>query len=60
MVQFCYWIEAATEAIEKSYLRELVLAIYLEPDEPENAIETYTFQFEYFEVRLESFTYHPG
>ena len=45
----CAWIQGASEAIEKTYLRELILAIYTSPDQPEEAVETYTFHFEYYE-----------
>ncbi|POY70179.1 hypothetical protein BMF94_6762 [Rhodotorula taiwanensis] len=37
----------AAEAIEKGYLHKLVFAIYLDPDEPTNIVESYTFTFTY-------------
>ncbi|GAA6054568.1 hypothetical protein JCM3770_006036 [Rhodotorula araucariae] len=37
----------ATEAIEKGYLHQLIFAIYLDPDEPTNLVESYTFTFTY-------------
>ncbi|BGO97761.1 Meiosis-specific protein HOP1 [Rhodotorula toruloides] len=37
----------ATEAIEKGYLHQLVFAIYLDPEEPTNLVESYTFTFSY-------------
>ncbi|GAA5835284.1 hypothetical protein JCM9279_004495 [Rhodotorula babjevae] len=37
----------ATEAIEKGYLHQLVFAIYLDPDQPTNLVESYTFTFTY-------------
>ncbi|GAA5862196.1 hypothetical protein JCM3774_004818 [Rhodotorula dairenensis] len=37
----------AAQAIEKGYLHKLVFAIYLDPDEPTNIVESYTFTFTY-------------
>ncbi|BGP22867.1 meiosis-specific protein HOP1 [Rhodotorula toruloides] len=37
----------ATEAIEKGYLHQLVFAIYLDPHEPTDLVESYTFTFSY-------------
>ncbi|GAA6016341.1 hypothetical protein JCM8202_005573 [Rhodotorula sphaerocarpa] len=37
----------ASEAIEKGFLHKLVFAIYLDPDEPTNLVESYTFTFTY-------------
>ncbi|KWU44924.1 DNA-binding protein [Rhodotorula sp. JG-1b] len=37
----------AAEAIEKGYLHKLVFVIYLDPDEPTNIVESYTFTFTY-------------
>ncbi|KAH9001111.1 HORMA domain-containing protein [Lactarius akahatsu] len=35
------------DAIEKQYLRSFIFAIYLDPEDPNNIIEAYTFNFEY-------------
>ncbi|GAA5843567.1 hypothetical protein JCM5353_007487 [Sporobolomyces roseus] len=37
----------ASEALEKGYLHQLIFAIYLDPDEPSNLVESYTFTFTY-------------
>ncbi|GAA5978427.1 hypothetical protein JCM10908_004351 [Rhodotorula pacifica] len=37
----------AAQAIEKGYLHKLVFAIYLDPDNPTNLVESYTFTFTY-------------
>ena len=50
----CDWVTAATDAIEKTYLRDLVLAVYINQDKPEDAIETYTFHFDYYNEKDES------
>ncbi|KAA1135964.1 DNA binding protein [Puccinia graminis f. sp. tritici] len=35
--------EGAMEAIQRGYLRQLLFAIYLDPDNPRDVIECYTF-----------------
>ncbi|GAA6027006.1 hypothetical protein JCM8097_006033 [Rhodosporidiobolus ruineniae] len=42
-----YLDKGASEAIEKGYLYQLIFAIYLDPDEPNNLVESYTFTFSY-------------
>ncbi|GAA5859210.1 hypothetical protein JCM1840_003801 [Sporobolomyces johnsonii] len=37
----------ASAALEKGYLHQLILAIYLDPNEPTNLVESYTFTFTY-------------
>ncbi|GAA5904922.1 Hop1p [Sporobolomyces salmoneus] len=42
------WIElGVTDGIEKGYLHRLVFAIYLDPEDPTNLVESYTFTFTY-------------
>ncbi|BGP13935.1 hypothetical protein JCM10213_003851 [Rhodosporidiobolus nylandii] len=42
------WLDkGATEAIEKGYLQQLIFAIYLDPNDPTNIVETYSFTFSY-------------
>ncbi|KAG7177645.1 HORMA domain-containing protein 2-like 1, partial [Homarus americanus] len=41
------WLKGCFEAIEKQYLRQLTFIIYADPDNPELALETYTFKFQY-------------
>ncbi|GAA5935245.1 hypothetical protein JCM1841_002863 [Sporobolomyces salmonicolor] len=37
----------ASAALEKGYLHQLIFAIYLDPNEPTNLVESYTFTFTY-------------
>ncbi len=41
------WLIGAFDAIEKSYLREMVFFIYLDEQKPEDVHEKYTFHFKY-------------
>ncbi|KAL8284190.1 hypothetical protein RQP46_004939 [Phenoliferia psychrophenolica] len=42
------WIElGAADALEKGYLHQLVFAIYLDPENPTNVVECYTFTISY-------------
>jgi len=41
------WLIGAFDAIEKSYLREMVFFIYLDEQKPEDVYEKYTFHFKY-------------
>ncbi len=43
----CRWIRSAMDAVEKQYLRELILAVTAEPMASEKTLEMYTFQFAY-------------
>ncbi|KAG8217650.1 hypothetical protein J3R82DRAFT_5803 [Butyriboletus roseoflavus] len=38
------------EAIEKQYLRRFIFAIYLDSKDPNNIVEAYTFNFQYYKV----------
>ncbi|KAG8864961.1 DNA binding protein [Tulasnella sp. 330] len=38
------------DAIEKEYLQSFVFAIYLDPNDPNNVVETYTFSFSYIQL----------
>lgn len=49
VVKLCQKIENALEALKLKYLKTLTLGIFLDPAKPEDALETYTFQFEYKE-----------
>ncbi|UYV60470.1 hypothetical protein LAZ67_1001242 [Cordylochernes scorpioides] len=39
------WARSCFHALEQKYLRQIILAIYTDPNEPSNAIEAYTFEF---------------
>eukprot|EP00094_Tigriopus_californicus_P003468 TCALIF_03337-PA protein Name:"Similar to HORMAD1 HORMA domain-containing protein 1 (Homo sapiens)" AED:0.27 eAED:0.27 QI:0/0/0/0.5/1/1/2/0/290 len=41
------WIRNAVEAIEKGFLAKLTLGMYRDSNRPEEAYETYVFEFEY-------------
>ena len=41
------WLRGAFEALEKRYLRELMLIVYLNPENPDSIQEMYTFRFGY-------------
>ncbi|XP_023242580.1 HORMA domain-containing protein 1-like [Centruroides sculpturatus] len=45
--QLISWIKGSFDALEKKYLRQLMIGIYESPDEPDNVIESYTFRFIY-------------
>lgn len=47
VVKLCKKIKGAMEAVEKRYLRTLTLGFYVDPDRPEEAVETYAFHFGY-------------
>ncbi|KAH9996849.1 HORMA domain-containing protein [Russula vinacea] len=38
------------DAIEKQYLRSFIFAVYLDPEDPNNIVEAYTFNFEYCRI----------
>ena len=42
------------DAIDKGFLKQLVLAIFVDPDDATNVIETYTFNFTYSTVDVEA------
>lgn len=41
------WLKGAFDALEKKYLRVLILGIYTNRDDPDTLIEAYTFKFSY-------------
>ncbi|KAJ3069969.1 HORMA domain-containing protein 1, partial [Quaeritorhiza haematococci] len=42
------WLEQGTfDALEKKYLKTLIFGIFLDPDDPELLVESYTFHFAY-------------
>ncbi|KAL7413912.1 HORMA domain-containing protein [Mrakia frigida] len=45
-----YLEKGVFDAVERKFLRSMVLSIYLDPDDPSNVIETYTFNFSYHDV----------
>ena len=46
--EFCELVAGALSGVRRRYLSELTLALYADPDHPEEAFETYTFSFAYF------------
>ena len=45
----CSCVANAFDAVEKGYLRQLVMAIMSDPNKEDTVIETYSFNFEYAE-----------
>ena len=41
------------DAIDKGYLKQLVLAIFVDPEDTTNVIETYTFNFSYSNLEVD-------
>jgi len=55
--QMSKWLLGAFDAIERSYLKELVFFVYFDPDHPEDVFEKYTFNFSYQDGKA-SFNFH--
>ncbi|TBU35629.1 HORMA-domain-containing protein [Dichomitus squalens] len=45
-----YMENGVFDALQKNYLRSFVFAVYLDDQDPNNIIESYTFNFNYYEV----------
>ena len=45
--QLIQWVKGCFEALDRKYLRAIVLGIYQDPSDSHTAIETYTFRFSY-------------
>lgn len=45
--QVIKWVKGCFDAIEKKYLRMLIIGIYVDPEDPDTVIESYTFKFSY-------------
>ncbi|XP_014673707.1 PREDICTED: HORMA domain-containing protein 1-like isoform X2 [Priapulus caudatus] len=45
--QVIRWLKGVFDALERKYLRMLILGIYVDPTQPEKLIESYTFKFSY-------------
>ncbi|XP_022083801.1 HORMA domain-containing protein 1-like [Acanthaster planci] len=45
--QVIKWVKGCFDALDKKYLRALTIGIYVDPDEPDTVIESYTFKFSY-------------
>ena len=48
--QLIQWVKGCFEALDRRYLRAVVLGIYLDPADCQTAVETYTFRFSYARV----------
>ena len=48
--QLIQWVKGCFDALDRKYLRAIVLGIYLDPTDCQTAIETYTFRFSYTET----------
>ncbi|XP_076450095.1 uncharacterized protein LOC143286420 [Babylonia areolata] len=45
--QVIKWVKGCFDALDKKYLRMLLIGIYVDPDDPQTVIESYTFKFSY-------------
>lgn len=45
--QVIKWVKGCFDALDKKYLKSLVIGIYVDPKDPETVIESYTFKFSY-------------
>ncbi|XP_070570594.1 HORMA domain-containing protein 1-like [Ptychodera flava] len=41
------WVKGCFDALDKKYLRAVILGIFVDPETPESLIESYTFKFDY-------------
>ncbi|XP_030845046.1 HORMA domain-containing protein 1 [Strongylocentrotus purpuratus] len=45
--QVIKWMKGAFDALDKRYLRAMIIGMYTDPSDPNTAMETYTFKFTY-------------
>ncbi|OWF50585.1 HORMA domain-containing protein 1-like [Mizuhopecten yessoensis] len=45
--QVIKWVKGCFDAVDKKYLRMLIMGIYLDSEDPDTVIESYTFKFSY-------------
>ncbi|XP_071505019.1 uncharacterized protein [Diadema antillarum] len=45
--QVIKWMKGCFDALDKKYLRAMIIGMYVDPNDPDTAIETYTFKFSY-------------
>ncbi|KAK7481867.1 hypothetical protein BaRGS_00026893 [Batillaria attramentaria] len=45
--QVIKWVKGCFDALDKKYLRLLIIGIYVDPKDPNTVIESYTFKFSY-------------
>ncbi|XP_025087650.1 HORMA domain-containing protein 2-like isoform X2 [Pomacea canaliculata] len=45
--QVIKWVKGCFDALDKKYLRMLIIGIYVDPEDPNTIIESYTFKFSY-------------
>ena len=46
--QVIQWVRGCFDAIDRKYLRKIILGFYLNASDPDTVIETYTFKFDYY------------
>nr|XP_046254251.1 HORMA domain-containing protein 1 isoform X2 [Scatophagus argus] len=46
-VQIVHWMQGCFEAIQKKYLRTVILSIYTDPEKPQKVTEFYQFRIQY-------------
>lgn len=47
--QVIKWMKGAFDALDKKYLRAMIIGMYVDPSDPNTAMETYNFKFSYTE-----------
>ncbi|XP_064634240.1 HORMA domain-containing protein 1-like [Lineus longissimus] len=45
--QVIKWVKGCFDALDKKFLRMLIIGIYLDPEDPDTVIESYTFKFSF-------------
>ncbi|KAK3727653.1 hypothetical protein RRG08_032612 [Elysia crispata] len=45
--QVIKWVKGCFDALDKKYLKTLIIGIYVDPNKPESMIESYSFKFTY-------------
>ncbi|XP_033751902.1 HORMA domain-containing protein 1-like [Pecten maximus] len=45
--QVIKWVKGCFDAVDKKYLRMLIMGIYIDAEDPDTVIESYTFKFSY-------------
>ncbi|XP_031561323.1 HORMA domain-containing protein 1-like [Actinia tenebrosa] len=45
--QVIQWLKGSFDALDKKYLRMIIVGIYVDPENPDSIVESYTFKFTY-------------
>ncbi|XP_046395232.1 uncharacterized protein LOC124162677 [Ischnura elegans] len=58
--QLIRWIKGSFEALDRRFLRQLIIGIYNDPTNPNDVLETYSFHFSYTNKTLSSCSYYQN